>query len=59
MLNGESRGSTQADNAAIGNTYLTSQNVNLDACRIVYNNKADSGSNHKRESEKLAEHAIV
>ena len=59
MLNGESRGSAQANDAAMGNADMALTGIDAAADQLVDGDKAYSSSGHESEGEKLAEHAVV
>jgi len=59
QLNGESRRSTQAYDAAMGDAHVAPLGINPTAHHLINNKDADSGRGHIGEGEKLTEHTIV
>ena len=59
ILNGESRGSTQANDATIGDADITPQGIDAEVDHLINNNKAGHTKGYKGQGEKLAEHTIV
>ena len=54
ILNGESRRSTQANDATMGDTDVAPPGINTATDYLINNMKSDSGSGHKCKGEKLA-----
>ncbi len=59
ILKSVSWGSTQANDATMRYADIALPGKDAAAHNLINNNKADSRSGHKREGEKLAEHAVV
>ena len=59
MLNGESRGSPQANDAAMGNADIALLDIDSDTDHLINNNKTYSAYSHTCQCEKLAEHTVV
>lgn len=59
MLNGESRGSPQADNASEGNIDVMLRGIDSGIDHLIYNNKTDRAYGHIYQCKKLAEHTVM
>ena len=59
MLNGENGRSTQANDAAMGDTDIAPLGINPATGHFIYCNKSYSSSGHKCKGQKLAQQAVV
>lgn len=59
LLNGESRGSTQANDATVSHADMALPGIDTADKHLINNSKAGNGCGHEGKSQKLAEHTLV